>query len=317
MTEGLSLQTIAEAGDRLRGIIHRTPIVTTHSEPWPLGAELRLKAENFQVTGSFKIRGAFNKIAVLEQGSVQGVVTASSGNHGQAVAWAARHFGLAAIVVVPKTAPQSKIHAAQSYGAEVEYCGTTSQERLERAELIAKERGYAFVPPYDDPEVMSGQGTIGLEIVEDWPEVEVVLVPIGGGGLISGIATAIKSIRPDILVIGVEAAGAAKAWTSRLRHQRIILDHTDTIADGIKTLALGVLTYPIVEQSVDHLLTVNDAAIMQAVRWLLFRHKLLAEPSGAATVAAFMTNPEWFSGRRAVALLSGGNIDPNVLRSIL
>jgi threonine dehydratase len=292
-------------------------LVTAHTFSLGSPGELRFKAENLQVTGSFKIRGAFNKVAQLATHSRVGVVTASSGNHGQAVAWAARYHRIPAHVVVPTTAPKSKVAAAEAYGATVEYCGTTSQERLDRAHELAQEHGYQFVPPYDDVSVMSGQGTIGLEIIEDWPEVDMVLVPIGGGGLISGIASAIKAIKPNISVVGIEAMGAAKAWQSRQQGYRVVLTHTDTIADGIKTLGLGVMTYPIVEKYVDRLLTVSDEAIAEAVKWLLTRPKMVVEPSGATTMAAILSYPDIFRDRKVVAVLSGGNLDPQMLSSIL
>ncbi len=324
MTLAPSLDSIKEARTRLEGVIHHTPLRSTRSGPVPEGAELRLKPENLQVTGSFKIRGAYNKIASVYDHFRQagkplpGVVTASSGNHGQAVAWASRHFGIAARIVVPETAPQAKIQAISGYGAEVEFCGTTSQARLDRAKLVAEEQGFFFVPPYDDELVMSGQGTIGLEILLEWPDVEMVVVPIGGGGLISGIATAIKAVNPQVQVVGVEAAGAPKAFLSRSEARRVVLEHTETIADGIKTLSLGHLTYPIVTTLVDHLVTVSDEAILDAMRWLLFRHKLLVEPSGAASVAAVLGDSEHlFSNRRIVAVLSGGNLDPSLVRSLL
>lgn len=319
-----NLETIKEAESRLNGAIHHTPLRSTRSGPLPEGTELRLKPENLQVTGSFKIRGAYNKVCrFFEQAQkngtpLVGVVTASSGNHGQAVAWAARHFGLEARIVVPENAPEAKTQAIRGYGAEVEFCGTTSQARLERATVIAEEDGLAFVPPYDDVYVMSGQGTIGLEILSEWPQVQVVVVPIGGGGLISGIATAIKAMNPEVQVVGVEATGAPKAYRSRRENRRVVLDHTDTIADGIKTLSLGHLTYPIVTSLVDHVVTVSDEAIMDAMRWLLFRHKLLVEPSGATTVAAVMGNVDHlFTNKRTVSVLSGGNLDPSLLRSML
>ncbi len=317
MIEAPNLSTICEARYRLLGVIHRTPLVTTHTFPLGSHGELRFKAENLQVTGSFKIRGAFNKVAQLATRSRVGVVTASSGNHGQAVAWAARYHCISAHVVVPSTAPKSKVAAAEAYGATVEYYGTTSQERLDRAQELAEEHGYQFVPPYDDVSVMSGQGTVGLEIIEDWPEVDMVLVPIGGGGLISGISTAIKSVKPNILVVGIESLGAAKAWQSRKQGYRVVLAHTDTIADGIKTLGLGVMTYPIVEKNVDRLLTVSEKSIAEAVKWLLTRPKIVVEPSGATTMAAILSYPDIFRDKNVVAVLSGGNLDPQVLSAIL
>jgi threonine dehydratase len=283
------------------------------------GADIRFKPENLQITGSFKIRGAFNKVATVvhAQPDVRAVVTASSGNHGQAVAWAARHFGVKAHIVVPTTAPAIKVAAARAFGASVEFCGTRSQERLERALEIAHANNSVFIPPYDDPAIMSGQGTIGLEILDEWPDVELVVVPIGGGGLISGIATAIKETQPQVRIIGVEPAGAAKAWQSRRRGERVVLPKTDSIADGLITLSLGHLTYPIIEQYVDDLVTVSDEEIKEAFWLLLTRAKLVVEPSGAVTAAALLSHRVALKPQqRVVAVLSGGNVDPSVVSGL-
>ncbi len=310
-------QSIVDAQQRLQGVIHETPLAKSQSLSNLVRGELRFKPENLQVTGSFKIRGAFNKVAEVAAAGARGVVTASSGNHGQAVAWAARHFGLPARIVVPTIAPVVKIQAAEAFGAEVEMCGTRSSERLDRAHQLAEQLGYVFVPPYDDPAIMSGQGTIGLEILEEWPEVDTVLVPIGGGGLISGIATAIKETRPDVRVIGVEPKGAAKAFESRKQGHRVELPGTDSIADGLITLSLGHLTHPVVERYVDDIVTVSDAEIREAF-WLLFsRLKYVVEPSGAATAAwAFAAGRDLLAGHRTAAVLSGGNCDPDTVRHL-
>ncbi|PSR20774.1 MAG: threonine ammonia-lyase [Sulfobacillus acidophilus] len=300
-------------------MIHHTPLVASQSLSSLVGADLRLKPENLQVTGSFKIRGALNKVAAVRQSepTVQTVVTASSGNHGQAVAWAARHFGLSAHVVVPKTAPAIKVAAARAFGADVEFCGTRSRERLDRARELARINGYVFIPPYDDPAIMSGQGTIGLEILDEWPDVDVVVAPIGGGGLISGIATAIKETRPHVRVIGVEPTGAAKAWQSRRSARRVELPTTESIADGLITLSLGHLTHPIIEQYVDDLVTVSDEEIKEAFWLLLTRTKLVVEPSGAVSVAALLSRRLVLDPKtRVVAVLSGGNVDPAVVSTL-
>lgn len=311
-----SLETIIQARMRLLPVIHATPLQSSQTLNRDLGMDIRFKPENLQVTGSFKIRGAFNKVAQLHQAGSQGVVTASSGNHGQAVAWAARYFSLAAHIVVPSHAPKSKILGAKSYGAQVEFCGTTSQERLDRAQSLAREEHLDYVPPYDDVLVMSGQGTIGLEIVEEWPDVETVLVPIGGGGLISGIATAIKAARPDVRLVGVEPAGAPKAETSRRQGRRIILPHTASIADGLISSSLGQYTYPIIEALVDEVVTVPEDAIQEALWLLMSRLKTVAEPSGAVTTAYLLSKPKSLKGRRVVAVLSGGNLDRSVLHQL-
>lgn len=311
------IQSIYQAKQRLHGVVHRTTLAHSQSIDQVLGAEVRFKPENLQVTGSFKIRGAFNKVSQLAEAGVAGVVTASSGNHGQAVAWAARHFGLPARIVVPTTAPAIKVASAEAFGAIVEGYGTRSRERMERAVALADQLGYSFVPPYDDPAVMSGQGTIGLEILEDWPDVDTVLVPVGGGGLISGIATAIKETRPDVTIIGVEPQGAAKAFQSRKAQTRVELASTESVADGLITLSLGHLTHPIIEHYVDDVVVVNERDIIEAFWLLLTRLKYTVEPSGAVTTAYLLSGGhERLKNRRVVAVISGGNVDPTVLREL-
>lgn len=310
MSQRPTLQSIREAKQRLQGVIHETPLIESQSLSELAGGPVKFKPECLQVTGSFKIRGAFNRIAQVAQTGAKGVVTASSGNHGQALAWAARHFGLQAKIVVPTTAPAIKVAAAEAFGAQVEFLGTHSRQRLERAQQIADQMGYVFVPPYDDPAIMSGQGTIGLEILDEWPQVRTVVVPIGGGGLISGIVTAIKALAPEVRVIGVEPKGASKAFVSRQQGRRVELAHTDSVADGLISLALGTLTYPIVEEHVDELVTVTDNDIIDAF-WLLFtRLKLVVEPSGATAAAYVLKQRLALEGPTAV-VLSGGNIDPH------
>ncbi len=316
MSDRPTLQSIREAKHRLQGIIHETPLIESRSLSALMGGPVKFKPECLQVTGSFKIRGAFNRMAHVAQQGGAGVVTASSGNHGQAVAWAARYFGLKAQIVVPTTAPAIKVAAAEAFGAQMEFLGTHSRERLERAQQIADEKGYVFVPPYDDPAIMSGQGTIGLEILDEWPSVRTVVVPIGGGGLISGIATAIKALSPDVRVVGVEPKGASKALLSRQAGKRVELSHTNSVADGLISLALGTLTYPIIEQHVDELVTVPDSDIIDAF-WLLFtRLKLVVEPSGA-TAAAYVLKHRLALEGPTVVVLSGGNVDPHKIPAMI
>lgn len=313
----LKMSAIDAAYERIRPVVYETPLIKNHSLSELSQCDLALKAENLQRTGSFKIRGAFNKLALIHEAGGKGAVSGSSGNHGAAVAWAARYFGLTARIVVPTTASAAKVEAIKAYGADIEFCGTTSHERIERAKAIAQETSLSFVAPFDDPEVMAGQGTIGLEILQQMPEVEIIVVPIGGGGLISGIATAVKSQRPDIRIIGVEPLGAPKAYESRKHHQRRILSSTETIADGLKTISLGELTYPIIEHLVDDIVLVDDDEIRRAMSLLLTRQKMLAEPSGAATLAYALRKPDRLHHRKTVVVISGGNIDPINLCELL
>ena len=308
---------IEAAAGRIRGVVRRTPLVDTADIA---GRPLRLKCENLQVAGAFKIRGACNLVTQIASGSeVRGVITYSSGNHAQAVACAARGLGLPAVVVMPETAPAVKVEGTRSYGAEVLFEGTTSVQRRRRAEALAAERGLTMVPPFDHPEIIAGQGTVGLEIMADAPQVDTVYVPIGGGGLIAGVAAAVKRARPAARVIGVEPVGAAAMARSVEAGAPVTLDSVASIADGLLPVRPGDLTFAHVAAFVDDIVTVEDDAIESAVRWLATRAKLVVEPSGAATVGAVL-----FSGRRdagadgvTVAVLSGGNIGPAKLAALL
>lgn len=312
----ISLQDIERAADRLQGTAVRTPLVDVshHSD-----RSLWLKCENLQVAGAFKIRGAYNKIAGLSPARRRpGVITYSSGNHAQAVAYAARVLEIPAVVVMPTTAPPIKVEGARSYGAEVLLEGTTSVERRVRAEREATRRGLTMIPPFDDPAIIAGQGTVGREILEDAPTIERVFVPIGGGGLISGVAAAIKLRRPSVTVIGVEPVGAACMASSRRSGHPVTLESTGSVADGLLPVRPGDLTYEHVEAFVDDLVTVQDAAIERAVAWLFRRAKLVVEPSGAATMAAVLDDGAGGGAKgRTVAVLSGGNIASSALCEIL
>ena len=316
MTQLVGLAAIEAAARRIAGTVRRTPLVDVTDRA---GRPLALKCENLQVAGAFKIRGAHNLISQIAAESPRGVITYSSGNHAQAVACAARALGLPAVVVMPETAPAIKVEGTRSYGAEVLFEGTTSVERRRRAETVAAARGLAMVPPFDHPEIIAGQGTVGLEILEDRPAVDTIYVPIGGGGLIAGVAAAVKRRRPPARVIGVEPAGAAAMARSVEAGAPVTLDRVASIADGLLPVRPGDLTFAHVAALVDDIVMVEDGAIAAAVRWLAARAKLVAEPSGAATVAAVL-----FSGRRdggtdgeTVVVLSGGNIDPASLAALL
>ncbi len=318
MKDGALTQRIGRARERLAGVAHLTPMLSSRLLDERYGLTLGLKAENLQRAGAFKFRGAYNLVSQLaERGVRRGVVTASSGNHGAAVALAARMCGLAAHIVVPSDVSPAKIAACEGYGATVERVGPKSAERLLRAEQLAAEDGWDYVPPYDHPEVLAGQATVGLEILQQVPDVEVILVPIGGGGLISGIATAVKAARPHVRVIGVEPEGSAAAFLSRQAGRRLAIPAGITIADGLRTVIPGELTFPIIERLVDDLVTVSDAAIIQALT-LLFTHvKTVVEPAGAATAAYAWQRPSPLAGAKVVAVLSGGNVAPSVLAHLL
>ena len=316
----ISIEEIFEAKYRISGVIHRTPLCHSESLGRMAGVEMFLKAENLQKTGSFKIRGAANKILALprEEGA-KGIITASSGNHGQAVAYAARMCGYRATVVMPEGGSRVKADSIEEYGAELLRCGSTSEERISYAKQLCAERMSVYVPPYDDPLVMAGQGTVGLEIMDDLDDIAAVLVPTGGCGLIAGIATAVKELNPSVAVLGVEPEGSNSTGISCRVGKRTALDTIKTIADGIRTTIPGELTFPVVQRYVDGMLTVTDEDILRAQYLILERCKILAEPTGAVSAAAILCGalPEKFKGRRVVAVVSGGNVSMEQLRESL
>jgi len=321
----VTLSDIRAAQALLRGVAVRTPLLE-----WTGGAsdtrKLYLKLENLQPIGAFKLRGAYNKVASLTAAERRrGVISYSSGNHGQGVAYAARALGTKAIIVMPGDAPQNKLAATAALGAEVITVGPGSEERRLRAEELATEHGYAIVPPYNDEKIIAGQGTIGLEILEDLPTVETVLVPVGGGGLISGISAAIKlsntgRIDTPIKVIGVEPEFAADAQAS-FRTGRIVSSPpgqvSQTLADGLRTQSVGAVNFEHIRAYVDDIVSVTEDEIIRAMRALSANAQTLAEPSGAVTVAAFLFHPPELPDTKVnVAVISGGNIDPNLLAEL-
>ena len=309
-----TLDDVYVAAKRLRGVVAHTPLLAPATPGFPLAGSLMLKPENLQVTGSFKPRGAYNKMASLApERRERGVVAFSSGNHAQGVAYAARLLGVPATVIMPEDAVPGKLEATRALGAEVIQVGTTSQQRLEYGMALAHERGAALVPSYDDPMIVAGQGTIGLEILEDRRDVEAVVVPVGGGGMLSGVALAIKSLRPQVRVIGAEPSGAADAHESLHNGRLTTWDHIDTIADGLRATHLGDLPFALITRLVDDIVTVSDEEIRAAVLALHRGAKLVVEPSGAVAMAALMHGKTGLEGRRVVAVLSGGNIDPALL----
>jgi threonine dehydratase len=309
----------AEARERLRGAVLHTPLVRLISVT---DAVAYVKAESLQPMGSFKLRGAYNAVAQLSQAQRQrGVITYSSGNHGQGVAYAARAFGIPAVIVMPQNAPEIKRQAARALGAEIVDVGPASSERQARAEALAVEHGYAVIPPYDHPAIIAGQGTCGLEILVDCPDVDLVLAPVGGGGLLSGVAAAIRQQRPECRVVGVEPELAGDAAAS-LQQGRIVQftaeQTTRTFADGLRTQSLGRRNFAHIQRYVDRIVTVTEQEIEEAMRILLFGARLVVEPSGAvATAALLFHRDELPPHRTAVTIVSGGNAEPEMLLRIL
>ena len=315
----LSLEDVLEARDRVAETARRTPLEYSHTFSSMTGAEVHLKLETFQRTGSFKIRGATNRILTLSEAEREaGVVTASAGNHAQGVALAATRSGVDAKIVMPEGAPISKIKATRGYGAEVVLCGTDYNEAARRAHEIEREEGRTYVHAFDDEAVMAGQGTIGLEILADLPEVDTVVVPIGGGGLIAGIATAIDARAADARVIGVQPEGAAAAARSLEKGELTELDYVDTIADGVATRSTGENTFEVIDERVDEVVTVPDAEIAMAITHLLERSKTLVEGAGAVSLAALLSGAfDYEESEVIVPVLSGGNIDLNTLTTVI
>ena len=309
----VTLDEIKEAAERVRRIARVTPLVDVSCLA---GRPLLLKCESLQPGGAFKIRGAYNMVAQLAPEQRQrGVVTYSSGNHGQAMALAARELSAPAVVVMPTTAPQIKVDGARSFGAEVIFAGTTSVERKARAEEEAAARGLTMVPPFDHEWIIAGQGSLGLEILDQCADVATILVPVGGGGLLAGVAAAVKQSRPSVRVIGVEPSGAAAMKASLEAGHLVTLPKTASIADGLMPVRPGDLTFAHARQFVDAVITVDDDEIVDAVLWMFTKAKIVAEPSGAATVAAALTHKVAADGP-IVAIVSGGNISLEKLEEL-
>lgn len=313
----MNYQDVLAAKKQLEPIVYQTPMLHSSSLDTICKNEVYLKSEHLQKTGAFKIRGAYNSVKhAVEQGATL-VTAASSGNHGQAVALAAKLLGIEAIIVIPTTAAACKEQAIMGYGATIEHCGTTSEERIPRAKEIAQQRNGVFIPPYDDLFVMSGQGTIGLEILEQLEDVHAVIVPVGGGGLISGIATAIKTTHPHIKIIGVEPDTANDTYLSMQKGEQVPIPETHTIADGLRTTQPGQLTFPIVQQWVDEIILVSEEEIKEAFTFVLERMKQLIEPSSATTIAALMHHKLNVENEKVVAVISGGNVDVAMISELL
>lgn len=315
----ISIDDVRAAAARLAGRIHRTPVITSRSFDEVCGCRVFFKCENLQRAGAFKIRGALNKLLTLtEEERTRGVVGFSSGNHAQGVALAARLTGASAVVLMPTDAPVSKVAATKGYGAEVVYYDRQREDRETLARDLVAKTGRILVPPYDDPAIMAGQGTAALELMEDVPDLDALLAPVGGGGLMAGCSTVARALRPAMKVYGVEADTANDTYLSFRKGERVTIAPPPTIADGIRNLSPGALTFPINKRNLTDVLLVSDAEIEEAVRFLLLRCKVLAEPTGAVPAAAVLAGKlPMPRGARVGVVLSGGNLDPASLAEIL
>ncbi len=310
----IDLDQLRTAHKKIAPYLHHTPLITSRLLSEKVGFELRFKAENFQKSGSFKARGAHWKALQLAT-QASGLITFSSGNHGQAVALAAHTFGLDSIICVPETVSPVKEAAMRDYGARVEHAGTTSTQRRQKAESLAASEGFTIVPPFDDADIIAGQGTAALEILDDWPAVERIVVPVGGGGLLAGTILAIRELKPEIEIVAVEAVGAPTLRRALEANGPIDLDGIDTIADGLAPLRIGSLNYQIVAEFGVQSVLVPDSRIREALGLLLTRTKLFVEPSAAASFAAILEHD--MDPKPTAIILSGGNVSLPDLARIL
>lgn len=314
----IELSEIERAAERLRPIIHHTELDRSTTFSAMSGGQIYLKCENRQKTGSFKIRGASNKIASMtERAENRPVVASSAGNHAQGVAYAASRLGIPATIVMPKAAPIAKVQATEGYGAKVVLAGDCYDDAYACAKRICEEEGAAFLHPYNDPEVIAGQGTLGLEILEDLPYVDVIVVPAGGGGLLAGVAAAVKQLNPRVKVYGVQARGADAVAQSFREKKLVTTDSASTIADGIAVKAPGDITVELINRYADGVVTVSDTEIADAILLLIERAKQIVEPAGATPLAAVLNGRIDVKGKRVVCVMSGGNIDVSFVQSII
>ena len=314
----LTFSSIEHAYTVLKPVVHKTPLLSSRTFNQQNGNEVYFKAENFQRIGAFKFRGAYNKIASLtEEQRRKGIVAHSSGNHAQGVALAAELFGIKAVIVMPHDSVKRKIEATRGYGAEVVFCGNTIDDRERQTDALIREFGYTLIHPYHDEQIIAGQGTVALEISQDIKELDFLFVPIGGGGLIAGCAIAAKSVFPRISVIGVETEGANDCYQSFREGKIVTLQRADTIADGMRTRSVGKLNFEIIQKYVDDVITISDDDVFPMMKFFLERMKILVEPTGAVAPAAVMRNSLRIHKKRICAVISGGNVDPEILNRIL
>ena len=317
-TVAVTLEALREAAEGLAGVAVRTPLLDAPFLARRLGHPVALKAEFLQPIGAFKIRGAMNAVRRLDPvARARGLVTSSSGNHGQAIAFAGRHFGVRAVVVMPESAPTVKVEGVRRLGGEVVFAGKTrSAEQMDRALQLAADEGLVLIPPYDHPDVIAGQGTCALEIMDEMPEVTAVLAPVSGGGLLAGTCVAVRGLKPGARVIAVEPSGAAKLSAAIAAGRPVRLPRVDTMADGLQTPSIGALTFPIIRELVSDVVQVSEEEIGAAVRALHGEMGLTVEPSGAVTVAALLAGRVSLDGP-AAAIVSGGNVDPAVFERLV
>ena len=310
-TQDELLERMNEARKRLEGVAHRTPFATSRTLDERLGARLFLKCENLQRMGAFKFRGAYHLISRLTDAERRrGVVAYSSGNHAQAVALVARLMGAPAFIVMPSFAPRPKLEATRAYGAEVMFYDQAGEERAAMAERLARERGLTLVPPFDHPDIVTGQGTAAWELIEETGPLDLLLVPVGGGGLLAGCALAAKHLAPTCRVIGVEPQAGDDGGRSFRAGHRVSVENPDTIADGARTPSLGELTFELIRRSVDDMVAVPDVELIRAMRFVWERMKLIVEPTGVLGLAALMSGAVVARGLRVGVIVSGGNVDP-------
>jgi len=312
----MKLQDFTTAREHLQKVLLPTHLIYSPIFSEESQNQIYIKPENLQKTGAFKIRGAYNKINKLtEEEKKRGVIASSAGNHAQGVAYAARELGIKAVIVMPKTTPLIKVQSTKKYGAEVVLYGDVYDDAYQKAKELEAQEGYVFVHPFDDIDVLEGQGTIALEILEEMPDAEVIVVPIGGGGLISGIAAAAKMIKPEIKIIGVEPSGAASATEALKKNKVVTLPEANTIADGTAVKRIGDLTFNCIKQYVDEVVTVDDYELTEAFLLLAEKHKIIAENSGILPLAALKKLNE--RGKKVVPVVSGGNIDVLMISSMI
>ncbi|PTM53211.1 pyridoxal-phosphate dependent enzyme [Desmospora activa] len=318
MTAIITAEEVEQAVHRLEGVAHRTPVMTSRTLNRYTGRNLFLKCENFQRAGAFKFRGAYNTIAQLSsEEKKNGVIAFSSGNHAQAVTVAAHLLGVKATICMPTDAPRVKRTATEEYGATIVSYDRLTEDREQLAQQIAAETGATLIPPYDDPRIIAGQGTAAYELLQDIPNLDAIITPVGGGGLLSGTALAARHQSGTIRIFGAEPAQAADTYRSLQAGRRLAIDPPDTIADGLRNTAPGSLTFPVIQSLVEDIVTVSEAEIRDALRWVFLRLKLVIEPSSAVPIAALINGRLPGEFNRVGIIVSGGNIDPVVLADVM